>query len=485
MTDMPFRLPIFLRGLGRMPILATTVVLAPLLPVPMDSAHWHGMQTLGVEVGGVVLLLAVLCRPWPKPFGLPPPLKQVSVLCLHGLLLWALVSCLRAPNPFAVQSLLMLGFGVLAVNVIAVQTTDHRRMAFLVYALLLAAVLVCGLGLIGLGGAAGALAAGPLHDHQLFGAFMILPLLLSLALSFGGSTPSQRLAGQTSLLLCLTGAWEAQDRSAWLGLAASLLVFAVLAVWVKPRSVTEQFASGRRAAVFVPALLVAAAALGVIWLSPDRDKALARLESVAQAPASRFDSRVWREQVWAGTRQMIAQKPLWGWGIGSFPVTHQPFTGTGQRAGEVYVDGPHIDDEAHNSYLQLWAEMGGVGLALWLAALGAFLVGGVRALIRYPARSPAQWVLVGCLSAIVGQMVDAFANPAWQFGQVALPLWLMLGLTAALTRPSETAHRHRSAAYSALPLPARLGQAALAAGVGVALLWLIDRTAFALPAPHL
>lgn len=480
------RLPVFLRGLGMLPILAVTVVLAPLLPVPRESVRWHGMQTLGIEIGGVVLLMALVCRPWPKSFGFSwfggPPLRQVSLLCLHGLLLWALVSCLRDPNPFAVQSLLMLGFGVLAADVIAAQVTDQRRMVFLTYALLLSAVLVCGLGLVGMGGDAAALASGPLHDHQLFGAFMILPLLLSLALSFGGGTPAQRLAGQASLLLCLAGAWEAQDRSAWLGLAASLLVFAVLAVWVKPRSVMELFASGRRAAVFVPALLVLIAALGVIWLSPDRDKALARLESVAQAPASRFDSRVWREQVWTGTRRMIAEKPLWGWGIGSFPIMHQPFTGTGQRAGEVYAGGPDIDGEAHNSYLQLWAEMGGVGLVLWMAALGAFLAGGVRALMRYPARSPAQWVLIGCLSAIIGQMTDAVANPAWQFGEVALPLWLVLGLTAALTHPSEAAHKHR---HLSISLSVRLGQAALAAGVGAGLLWLINRTAFALPAPHL
>lgn len=479
------RPPIFLRGLGLLPILAATVIIAPFLPAPMESVRWHGMQTVGVEVGGAILLVAVLYRPWPKSFGLPSSLRQASLICLHGLLLWALVSCGRDPNPFAVQSLLTLTFGVLTADVVAAQITDQKRMAFLVYALLLAAALVCGASLFALGRGDTALLSGPLHDHQLFGAFLVLPLLLSLALSIGSGTQTQRLAGQAALLLCLAGAWEAQDRSAWLGLAAALLVFAVLAVWVKPRSVAELFTSGRRAAVLVPALLLAAAALGVIWLSPDRDKALARLESVAHAPDSAYDSRLWREKVWAGTGRMIAEKPLWGWGIGSFPVTHRPFTGTGHRAGEVYAGGPDIEDEAHNSYLQLWAEMGGVGLALRLGALGAFLAGGVRALLRYPARSPAQWVLAGCLAAIAGQMVDAFANPAWQFGHVALPLWLVLGLTAALTRPSEAAHRHRSAAHSAVPLPVRLGQAALAAGVGAGLLWLINRTAFALPAPHL
>lgn len=479
---LPIRIPTFLRGLGLLPILAVTVVAAPLLPVPIQSVRWHGMQGIAVEVGGVFLLMAALCRPWPPSFFVPPPLRQISLLCLHGLLLWALVSCLRDPSPFAVQSLLTLGFEVLAADVVAAQVTDQRRLTFLVYAVLLAAALVCGLGLIGLGSAAAALASGPLHDHQLFGAFMTLPLLLSLALSFGGGTQSQRLAGQAALLLCLTGVWEAQDRAAWLGLAASLLVFAGLFVW------TRQGAKPLvRTATLVPVLLVLAAALGAALLSPNRDQVVARLQSVARAPDSRHDSRLWREQVWAGTRRMIAEKPLWGWGVGAFPVLHQPWTGTGHRAGEVYADGPSIEDEAHNSYLQLWAELGGIGLALWLAALGALGTGGARALARYPARSLPQWVLIGGLSAVAGQMMDALANPAWQFGQVALPLWLVLGLTAALTCPAETAHRHarRSALVPARLVPARLGQAALAAGTGAALLWLIWRTAFALPVPSL
>ena len=472
------RLPIFLRGLGQTPILALTAVLAPLLPVPMDSIRWHGMQGIAVEVGGVFLLMAVLCHPWPKPFCVPPALRQVSLLCLHGLLLWALVSCLRDPNPFAVQSLLSLAVGVLAADVVAAQITDQRRLLFLVFALLLSGVLVCGLGLAGLGRAVAPLASGSLHDHQLFGAFMSLPLLLSLALSFGG-TQAQRLAGQASLLLCLAGAWEAQDRSAWLGLAASLLVFASLTVFVLGLKTVI------RPGTLVPAFLVLAAALGVALLSPNRDQVVARLRSVAHAPDGQYDSRLWREQVWAGTRRMIAEKPVRGWGIGAFPAQHQPWTLTGHRAGEVYADGPNIEDEAHNSYLQLWAEMGIIGLLLWLAAQASFLAAGVCALKQYPARSLPQWILIGCLAGIAGQMTDALANPAWQFSQVALPLWMVLGSTAALTRPADTAYGRGHKRTPSAALPVRLGQAALAVAVSVGLLWLIWRTAFALPAPHL
>ena len=260
-----FLLPIFLRGLGQTPILAVTVIAAPLVPVPPNSVRWHGAQMLAVETGSVLLLAALLCRPWPKPISLSPALRQVSLTCLHGLLLWAFISCARHPNPFAVQSLLTLGFGILTADVVAVQVTDQRRMTFLISAVLLSAVLVCGSGLVGLGTSNLPIAAGSLHDHQLFGAFMLIPLLLSLALSFGGATHAQRLTGQAALLVCLAGLWESQNRSAWLGMTAALPIFAGLSLLTRQGSRTVF-----RPAALVPALLILTAALGVAALSPDR-----------------------------------------------------------------------------------------------------------------------------------------------------------------------------------------------------------------------
>jgi len=480
MTSMSLlvRLPIFLRGLGLLPILAVTLAAAQLIPVPLSNIRWHGIQALAVEVGGTVLLATLLCRPWPKSFPLPV-LRQASLACLHVILVWTAVSCLRDPNPFAVQSLLTLGFGVLTADVTAAQITDQRRLLFVICAVLLAAVLVCISGLIALGSSILSNMTGSLHDHQLFGAFLTIPLLLSLALSFGAGIQWQRVAGEAVLLVCLAGLWESQNRSAWLGLVVSLVVFAVLAA-VVARSRVQ--APRVRAGAFIPAILLLVAVLGVVGLSPDRDTVFARIQSAGSAGGNAHDSLHWRKGVWAGTRQMIAEKPLLGWGTGSFPAVHQPFTHTGHRADEVYTKGPSIEDEAHNSYLQLWAELGVVGLALWLAALVSFLIAGIRALKRYPARSLPQWALIGCLSALTGQMVDALANPAWQFANVALPLWIILGLIAALTCPVEAAEKRR---HGPKTVPVQIGQAVLAAGVGGGLLWVIYQTAFALPAPHL
>jgi hypothetical protein len=99
--------------------------------------------------------------------------------------------------------------------------------------------------------------------------------------------------------------------------------------------------------------------------------------------------------------------------------------------------GPTLAEEAHNEYVQLTAEMGVFGLALYLWVLGAYFVAGYRALRERPPGFRAL-VLMGCLAGVAGQTVDALSNPAWRFADVSLLLWLTMGLGMA------AAHRQRA-----------------------------------------
>ena len=470
-------------------MIAAMLVLSPLVPVSLNSRRWHGAQTLLVEAGAVLLLMALLCAPWSlttfQSFALR--LRQFPFFCLHLLLLWTLISCLRSPNSFAIQGLLTIAFGVLVTDIAAIQITEKRQVIFLVNAVLLAAALVSFSGLIQLGNGNLQLAVGCLHDHQLFGAFMMLPIPLCLALSAAPTNLTQRLFSQAALLICIAGLLESQHRSAWIGAFVSVLVFAGLFLFrtaaFPGRKTGARDQKKQWTSAVVPAAIVVIALFGVVWSSPDRDRLLVRLFSVQGAAESRDSSMQWRQAVWRGTRGMIAEKPFLGWGIGSFALRHEPFTHTGHSIAVVQKQGPSIEDEAHNSYLQTWVELGLVGLLLWLAVLVSFLVIGIRFLKRLPRGSLEQWLLIGCLSAIIGQMVDALANPAWQFGMVILPLWVIFGVTAALVRPSTVIETNQHSLSA--PLFVRIIQIGIAAGVGFGLLQLILKTAFALPAPHL
>ncbi len=480
----------WLRGFGLLPWIALTALLAPFVPAPSASVQWHGAQTVCVEAGAVLLLAALLCRPWPlsslRLSFQSSPFARLPFVFLSLLLLWGLTSSLSLPTSFAVQGVLLLGVGVLVASVTAAQTTNTNRILFVTASVLLPAVLVALTGLAQLGDGKN-VAVGVLQDHQLFGAFLLIPIPLGLSLSLASGPLTQRLAGQAALLICAAGLWESQNRSAWLGTTASLAVFAGLFFCAVSRSPAPATRRGSRNAV-VPALLGMVAVAGFVLISPNQDALFARMRSADPVLHSSDESLRWRKIAWIGTRRMIAEKPFAGWGVGSFPVQHEPWTHTGHSAGVVLGQGPSIEDEAHDSYLQLWAELGIAGLLLWLGAFLSLVGSSVQSLRRLKRGSLEQWLLIGGMSAVAGQMTDALANPAWQFGNITLPLWIVFGLTAALSAPFKTGHR------ATPPPPARswpalmvwrIVQSVLAAGLGFWLLTLIWRTAFALPAPHL
>lgn len=473
---------------GLLPLIALPALLAPFVPAPAGSVQWHGAQTACAEAGAVLLLTLLLCRPWPLPSLRLPSLRRFfqssllarpPLLCLLALLLWGLLSCLILPTSFAVQGVLLLGVGVLVAGVTAASAVSPSRVLLAVTSVMLPAVLVALTGLAQIG-AGKAVAVGVLQDHQLFGAFLLLPIPLCLALSLAPGPLTQKLAGQAALLICAAGLWESQNRSAWLGSAASLAVFAGLFLYAvsKHRASASRRKSWKSA--LMPALLGVVAVAGFVLISPNQDTLFARMRSTAPVMHGSDESLRWRKIAWLGTRRMIAEKPLAGWGVGSFPVEHEPFTQTGHLAGVVLAQGPSLEDEAHDSYLQIWAELGIIGLLLWLGAFFALIGSGIQSIRRLKRGSLEQWILISGLSAVIGQMTDALANPAWQLGNILLPLWIVFGLTSALSVPPGAVRTPPARSFVW-----RIVQCVLAVGLGLWLLSLIWRTAFALPAPHL
>ena len=63
----------------------------------------------------------------------------------------------------------------------------------------------------------------------------------------------------------------------------------------------------------------------------------------------------------------------------------------------------------------------------------AFFAKSLHALERLP-MGTRKLLLIGCISAIAAQCVDAFSNPAWRYPVCSLYFWLVLGLGIALVR---------------------------------------------------
>jgi len=95
--------------------------------------------------------------------------------------------------------------------------------------------------------------------------------------------------------------------------------------------------------------------------------------TVAQRAVSTFDEQDpsinTRLLMWRTTLQMIKDKPLLGLGIGTFEMNYLDYQAEFLKDNPYYIKYSGKAREAHNEYLQMWAELGVVGLVVFLSII--------------------------------------------------------------------------------------------------------------------
>lgn len=201
-------------------------------------------------------------------------------------------------------------------------------------------------------------------------------------------------------------------RSAWLATAVSLSLFALL--WWGPRLARRW----QRVAWSGVGLLALSGPAAVFCLGQRRPgSAAARLA------------------IWQGTVELIAQRPLLGYGADAlgivFPRVYPPQL-VYDQGREFFVD------RAHNLFLD-WAVTAGVpGLLAFCLLLILFVTITGRAL-RRPQPAARRALLAAAVAAVLGNVVNNLVS--FDVTPTATATWLLMGIGVALAAPPDAAAR--------------------------------------------
>ena len=123
-------------------------------------------------------------------------------------------------------------------------------------------------------------------------------------------------------------------------------------------------------------------------------------------------STMFRVYTWAGTWRMALDRPLFGWGVGSFPSAYPQFAETGYTRS------------AHQSWLQIAAECGFPAMLFLLAACVVAFARGWKALHgdRWP-------IAAGSLGALVAFCIHGLTDSGWNIISIGV---LLMGVLALL-----------------------------------------------------
>jgi O-antigen ligase len=261
-----------------------------------------------------------------------------------------------------------------------------------------------------------------IRDPNVLAAILVAGFSLAVAafLALRGA-PGPRLAAGIAAALCAAALLLTGSRGGIISFGAAL----VMAVLV----------GGRwrgRVAVLALAMAAVTAAYITIYAPPEIQ------ERFGAATQGEIQQQEGRFTLWAVAWRVVEDEPVRGVGVGNFKEVSGEYV---LAPGTVFRTDRVIDEPAvvHNAYLQVQAEMGVIGLALYLAVLGTSLACGVVAAREFERRGDRAMGIMarGTVVAMSGVLAANFFISS----ETSKVLWLLLALGPALLGIARTAGR--------------------------------------------
>ncbi len=244
----------------------------------------------------------------------------------------------------------------------------------------------------------------------------VLVATLGLAAAFAGAwrgAPLVRIAAVGVIGFCVLGVILSFSRGGLVALGAALIAGVVLGGRWRPAAV----------------MLLIAVSLGVAGY-------LAYVATPVQRErVTTVEGGTGRADIWAVGWRMVESSPTNGIGVGQFPVSsiHFLLAPGALLRDEFIVDEPKV---AHNIYLEVLAELGVVGLLLFLSILVYSVSSAVRAARAFDhAGDQRMEALARCVAVALIALLAADFFASEQFSK---QLWLLLALGPVLLRVART-----------------------------------------------
>lgn len=241
------------------------------------------------------------------------------------------------------------------------------------------------------------------HPNQFAGYLIaLIPLALTLAVDRRAASPTMRRLAAVAATLALAAVAFSFTRGAVAGLVAGGLVW--LAV-VRPR---------------IAIVALVAVAIGGAMLTP------AALKDRLSDPTG--EDLGLRADLWRSALDLYRTRPLLGVGLGNFGEAYAQLPSTGTQRRLLHQRQILLPPHANNLFLTILAEEGIIGALAFLGLLGAALWSCALAARREDVLDRALGVGIGAgLCALLAHSLLEYTL----FGEVALPLFALLGVLAA------------------------------------------------------
>jgi O-antigen ligase/Tfp pilus assembly protein PilF len=263
-----------------------------------------------------------------------------------------------------------------------------------------------------------------------FAEYLIIPLPIAVSLFFASQNKLKKILLLIGIIAMSASLTATFTRGSYLGFGVSLIFMSFLFLVSQGKNFVKK---NRKIFIIILAVVVIITFLFTIPTPLNKpgtaiEKIKSRI-SISQITQSFSIKR--RIATWKFTVPMIKDHTLLGSGIGTYKYNTLKYQAEFFIQGENRSLYPHgFADKAHNEYLQLWAEMGIVGLGIFIWLIISYFSCGLKILKKIKDEYK-QGIVIGLMGAVVAVLVDAMFGFPLHLPATVILFWLVLALTVA------------------------------------------------------
>jgi len=274
---------------------------------------------------------------------------------------------------------------------------------------------------------------GLFGNVNFFAEYLIVPLSLSISLFFAVRNPTHKillligiLAMGGSLILTFT-------RGSYLAIGISSLFMFLLYLLSQGKNFIKEY---KKIFIIILALIILVTFFFVLPTPLNKSgTAIEKIKSRISISQLTKDTSIKRRiAIWKFTILMIRDHPLLGSGIGTYEYNTLKYQAEFFKQEENRSLYPHgFAAKAHNEYLQLWAEMGIVGLGILIWLIISYFSCGLK-ILRKIKNKYKQGIIIGLMGSVTAVLVDGLFGFPLHLPATVILFWLVLALTIAIIK---------------------------------------------------
>jgi O-antigen ligase len=267
-------------------------------------------------------------------------------------------------------------------------------------------------------------------DHTAIGAGLAFLIPLVIYFLFGkGTSPGLRLLLAIQLILFISAFILSYSRAAWISLVMAGLATLVLLSGISWKIIVSGI-------VIIIVVIATSWTEIVIKLNENRQESSADMGRHIQSIANiRSDaSNMERINRWKAALRMSAERPLLGWGPGTYQFNYAPFQVSTEKTiiSTNYGEGGN----AHSEYLGALSESGIPGLLFYIFILFLVMRGGIRIWKYHPDRST-RLLTLALMAGLVTYIIHGGLNNFLDSDKISALFWGMVAAIVALDENKE------------------------------------------------